>query len=230
MNYDWARSVGQTPGHLQDEKMTQTVDTPSACGLFPLPQLPSLKMCRGLGRGASQRLGKKVRIREEQRETIAALNWMHTGDFDAQPAGAMSALQVEVLERVESMVELAGDLGDQCHLPSQEAALRELLRGQDGYAEPSVPASLAPFKLELISLPQDLRGAPRAEDLLPVEDRRYLEVQERMLCSVNSTGTTHSCIYAMHYVQICTIPALSLAQGKDLIVLICVRGKLKRER
>ena len=42
---------------------------------------------------------------------------------------------------------------------------------------------------------------------------------------VNSTGTTHSCIYAMHYVQICTIPALSLAQGKDLIVPICVRGK-----
>ena len=27
---------------------------------------------------------------------------------------------------------------------------------------------------------------------------------------VNSTGTTHSCIYALHYVQICTIPALSL--------------------
>ena len=95
----------------------------------------------------------------------------------------MSALQVEVLEHVESMVELAGDLGDQSHLPSQEAALRELLHGQDGYAEPSVPASLAPFKLELISLPQDLRGAPRAEDLLPAEDRRYLEVQERMLYS-----------------------------------------------
>ena len=46
-----------------------------------------------------------------------------------------------------------------------------------------------------------------------------------LLHTVNSTGTTHSCIYAMHYVQICTIPALSLAQGKDLIVPICVRGK-----
>ena len=183
MTGDGARSEGQAPGRLQFEKMTPENLSPSASGLFPLPRLPSLKMCRGLSRGASQRLAKKIRIRGELRETIAALNWMHTGDFDAQPAGALSNLQGEVLEHVEKTIDLAGDLGDQCHLPSQEAALRELLHGQDGYAEPSVPASLAPFKLELISLPQDLRGAPRAEDLLSVEDRRYLEVQERMLRS-----------------------------------------------
>jgi len=34
-------------------------------------------------------------------------------------------------------------------------------------------------------LPQDLVGAPRAEDLLDEDDRRYLEVQERMLNSVS---------------------------------------------
>ena len=178
-----ARSEGQTVGLLQQEKMTHPEFAPTACGVFPLPRPPSLMMCRGLGRGASQRLSRKVRIRSELRETISALNWMHTGDFDSRPGGPSSTLQYEVLDRLERMTELAGDLGDQRHLPSQEAALRELLHGQDGYAEPSVPASLAPFKLELISLPQDLRGAPRAEDLLPLEDRRYLEVQERMLRS-----------------------------------------------
>ena len=58
---------------------------------------------------------------------------------------------------------MAGGLGNQDHLPSQEAAFRGLLHGQDGYAEPSVPASLAPFKPELISLAQDLVGAPRGK-------------------------------------------------------------------
>lgn len=102
---------------------------------------------------------------------------MHFGDFDVQPSCAANPLQEEVLCRLESLVRQAGDLGHQCRLPSQEAALAELLRGQDGYAEPSTPASLAPFNLELISLPKDLSDAPRAEDLLQGDDRRYLEVE-----------------------------------------------------
>ena len=183
MTFMDAHSEGQAVGGFEDEKMTHTDVSPFASGLFPLPRPPPLAMCRGLSRGASQRLSRKVRIHNELRETISALNWMHTGDFDSQPTGLTNPLQQEVLDRVNNMIDLAGDLGDLRHLPSQEAALRELLHGQDGYAEPSVPASLAPFKLELISLPQDLRGAPRAEDLLPMEDRRYLEVQERMLRS-----------------------------------------------
>lgn len=131
-------------------------------------------MVKGLSRRCAQRLSKKVKIRHELRELIAALNWMHCGDFDARPLGLGNPLHGEVVSRLGSLVEMAGELGNQDHLPSQEAAFRELLHGQDGYAEPSVPASLAPFKLELISLPQDLVGAPRAEDLLDEDDRRYL--------------------------------------------------------
>ena len=152
-----------------------------ACDLFPLPRPPPLKMAAGLSRRSSQRLARKVRIQDDLRELISSLNWMHFGDFDVQPSCAASPLQEEVLCRLESLVRQAGDLGHQCRLPSQEAALAELLRGQDGYAEPSTPASLAPFNLELISLPKDLSDAPRAEDLLQGDDRRYLEVQERML-------------------------------------------------
>ena len=152
-----------------------------ACDLFPLPRPPPLKMAAGLSRRSSQRLARKVRIQDDLRELISSLNWMHFGDFDVQPSCAANPLQEEVLCRLESLVRQAGDLGHQCRLPSQEAALAELLRGQDGYAEPSTPASLAPFNLELISLPKDSSDAPRAEDLLQGDDRRYLEVQERML-------------------------------------------------
>ena len=152
----------------------------SACGLFPLPRPPRLHVPGGLSRRASQRLSKKARIREELIETISALNWMHVGDFDAAPLDS-SPLQRDVCRYLESRVSAVGDLDGHGCLPSQEAALLELLRGQDGYAEPATPASLAPFNLELVSLPEDLTGAPCAEDLLNEDDRRYLEVQERML-------------------------------------------------
>eukprot|EP00438_Fugacium_kawagutii_P024261 Skav223122 [mRNA] locus=scaffold419:830256:833692:- [translate_table: standard] len=134
-----------------------------------------------LNRRAAQRLCKRARIRDELRELIFTLNWMHTGDFNAQPGPLGHPPHGDVVKYLEAAVGRASNLGDLSCVPSQEAALRELLHGQDGYSELSTPASLAPFNLELISLPQDLDDAPRAEDLLSVEDRRYLEVQERML-------------------------------------------------
>ena len=153
----------------------------SARDLFPLPLPEPLNMVRGLNRRASQRMARQVRIQHEQRELVSALNWMHLGTFDFRPAEGCSSMQNEVLGRLRSLVVDAGDLDDCSRQLSQEAALAELLRGQDGYSEPATPASLAPFNLELISLPSDLSDAPHALDLLGDEDRRYLEVQERML-------------------------------------------------
>ena len=153
---------------------------PSACSLFPLPRPLRLHVPRGLSRRAMQRLTRRARIRDELIECVSALNWMHVGDFDAAPVDS-TPLQRDVCSHLESRVCAVGNLGDHGCLPSQEAALLELLRGQDGYAEPATPASLAPFNLELVSLPDDLACAPRAEDLLHEDDRRYLEVQERMV-------------------------------------------------
>ncbi|CAK8994704.1 unnamed protein product [Durusdinium trenchii] len=152
----------------------------SACGLFPLPRPDALPKLKGYGRRSQHRAARRVRIRDDLREAIASLNWMHVGDFDAPPSAA-HPLQREVLCRLEALVERADDLGDHGHLPSLEAAYGELLRGRDGYAEPSTPASLAPYNLELVSLPTDLCDAPRAEELLEEADRRYLQGQERML-------------------------------------------------
>ena len=106
------------------------------------------------------RAARRARIRDFfLGEEIAALNWMHVGDFDAPPT-AFHPLHEEVLRRLEDMVGQADALDFHDHLPSQEAALKELLRGRDGYAEPSTPASLAPYNLELVSLPADLCDAP----------------------------------------------------------------------
>ena len=162
----------------------------SVCDLFPLPVPDSLNMVGGLSRRASQRMARKVRIRHELRELVFALNWMHNGSFDFRPAEGCSPMQVEVLSRLSSLVTEAGDLDDCSRQLSQEAAFRELLRGQDGYTEPATPTSLAPFKLDLISLPHDLSDAPHALNLLGVEDRRYLEVQERMLPGGQDDGNS----------------------------------------
>ena len=56
-----------------------------------------------------------------------------------------------------------------------------LLQGRDDYSLPSAPVALAPFNLELISLPSSLEGAPEASALLGADDRLFLEEQERMV-------------------------------------------------
>ena len=161
-------------------------ETAEGAELFPLPMPEPLKMISGLSRGSGQRLARKVRARFELRETISSLNWMHVGDFDARPSQPCTQQQLQVLRRLHGLVEKAGDLGEPGHMPLREAAYKELLHGLDGYTEPSTPASLAPFNLELISLPSDLTCASSALELLQGDDRRYLEEQERMLLPADS--------------------------------------------
>ncbi|CAK9038221.1 unnamed protein product [Durusdinium trenchii] len=145
--------------------------------LFPLPRPPPLKMISGLSSGCRQRLAKRVKHRHDYIEMISSLNWMHVGDFDAQPTSGPSALQLRVLRRLDELVGQVDYSDLPGGMPSQEAAYKELLHGLDGYCEPSTPASLAPFNLELISLPGDLSTAPAALDLLDGDDRRYLEAE-----------------------------------------------------
>ena len=106
---------------------------------------------------------------------------MHGFDFSDQSlTGTPSLLQADVITRVTGLVERAGDLGELQHSFTPEAALKSLLHGRSDYHEPACPIALAPFDLDLISLPATLKGAPRAEDLLPEDDCRFLKEQERM--------------------------------------------------
>ena len=150
--------------------------------LFPLPQASSSPLDSGpLSRRSSQRRSRKARINEDVDEAVMALNWLHDGKFHS-PSMEPNANQQATIVRTQLLAKHAGG----CHScsglpPTPEAALSTLLQGRDDYHVPSSPVSLAPFNLELISLPVSLDGAPRAEDLLDENDRRYLEVQERMM-------------------------------------------------
>jgi len=149
--------------------------------IFPLPfsvvDSQKGRVCRRL----AQRRSRRQRIDFEQSETLQALNWMHGFDFSDQSlTGTPSLLQADVITRVTGLVERAGDLGELQHSFTPEAALKSLLHGRSDYHEPACPIALAPFDLDLISLPATLKGAPRAEDLLPEDDCRFLKEQERM--------------------------------------------------
>ena len=166
-------SIGAPPG----------LTRPSACSALPLP-VPELGAPRECGgRRSQQRVAQRSRIRFELREMIAALNWMHSGSFSTEPSvgGGCRLCDPFVDARLCDLLRHAGRLGSLSHPPSCEAALRELLAGRDDYHSPSSPVGLAPYNLELISLPDDVKQAPYAVDLLGEDDRRYLLEQERML-------------------------------------------------
>ena len=109
-----------------------------------------------------------------------ALNWMHDGRFHL-PSAPANTKQVQVAERTHGLAKSAAETGQLGPVPAPKPALSTLLQGRDDYSMPSAPVALAPFSLELISLPDSLEGAPNAADLLGEDDRRFLEEQERMV-------------------------------------------------
>ena len=154
---------------------------PTGDAIFPLPFTYPAENKSHSGRRKAQRLSRQYRSEFELCETMQALNWMHGFDFtDHSAVRRPSRIQTEVIERVCGLVDRAGALGDLQHPFTPEAALKSLLQGRSDYREPTSPIALAPFDLELISLPATLKEAPRAEDLLPESDRLYLKEQERM--------------------------------------------------
>ena len=84
------------------------------------------------------------------------------------------------MDRLRRLVVDFGELGTLDRPPSCEAALQELLKGRSEYSSDG-PTTLAPFKLDLISLPASLKDCPEAEHLLGNDDCLYLKEQERML-------------------------------------------------
>ena len=154
---------------------------PTGDAIFPLPFTYPAKRKSFSGRRQAQRHTRRFRSEFELCETLQALNWMHGFDFSDRSASRSSShIQSEVIERVSGLVDRAGALGDLQQPFTSEAALKSLLQGRSDYHEPASPIALAPFDLELISLPATLKEAPRAEDLLPESDRLYLKEQERM--------------------------------------------------
>ena len=154
---------------------------PGHCRLFPLPLMELPEAGLKCSRRSAQKRSRDTRQRWEMNEAIRSLNWMHGYSFVDSSTGLPNPLQKETYDRLFRLVMDAGSLGELQHPPTLEAALSGLLQGRTDYSDPSCPISLAPYNLELISLPSSLKEAPRAEDLLAADDRRYLEEQERIV-------------------------------------------------
>ena len=115
---------------------------------------------------------------EDCNEAVQGLNWLAGCDPDHYTApSSCSPLQQQVLSRVEGLAFCQKPSGDVDH---PEAALRSLLKGGSPYDLGVANETLAPYQADLVSIPPDVSGCPQLGDVLPVQDRRFLE-QEREL-------------------------------------------------
>ena len=118
---------------------------------------------------------------------VDALNWMHGYKETADVKSAVYPLEhnedsvdpihLEVLARLNAATQR-----ETTEAPSPQAALGLLLRGRPPYDVRPGGVSVAPFKIELLSLPADVHACPQVADLLSEKALSFLEgYQERML-------------------------------------------------
>ncbi|CAK0872527.1 unnamed protein product, partial [Prorocentrum cordatum] len=86
-------------------------------------------------------------------DALEALNWMAGGEADVQRG---------VRELADSWRPRPSQLSD-------EAALKTLLQGHPPHRAAGCPTRVAPFKLDLVSLPGSVRGCPLITDVAPSE-------------------------------------------------------------
>ena len=156
-------------------------DRPLLRGLFPLLEVHVEQPVARCSRRSSQRRGRRIHEQCDLNETIRGLNWLAGAPLDKGVFGP-SLRQQEVLGRVTAACHRASLKPDLVTPLSPEAAfnLSELLRGNASVYEAS-GATLAPFKLERVSLPESVHDCPQVIDLVDSDARQYLEDSQRML-------------------------------------------------
>ena len=164
--------------------------------------LPHVRVPRAAPREVCRR-DRQVQGRLRRRalllnESVDALNWLagHKEPAGAPQGGSFhyplgcttdlprpehATMVGEVLARLDGLIRNREPTPD-APLPTPQAAVRQLLQGRCAYDARTGPVSLAPFKLDLLSLPADTADSPDVMELLPPDARSYLEgYQERML-------------------------------------------------
>ena len=158
--------------------------------LFPVPLLEPLPLLVHAGRRSTRRHREREREHDRVNSTLAALNWMGGWKvFRDLPRARLEPADTrgEVQARVEGLVLARREPTD---LEAPEEALRLLLRGRSPYDMADVAMNIAPFKMELVSLPSSIAGCPRLIDVLPPGPRAFLEgYQQRMLKADLSPST-----------------------------------------
>lgn len=112
---------------------------------------------------------------------VRGLNWM-AGCHEDENSEVyhLDPLQRDVIDRAFYLSNLTQSTGGLGGVPTPEAALDALLHGRSEYGS-ELPSTLAACSLGRISLPESLRGAAPAADLVDEEARRYLQCPEQML-------------------------------------------------
>ena len=154
-------------------------DRPCLGGLFPLPEVHVEQPMGRCSRRSSQRRGRRIQEQCDLNEAIRGLNWLAGAPLNKGVFGP-SPRQQEVLGRVTAACHRAATKPDQVAPLSPEAAFSELLRGNASVYE-ATGATLAPFKLERVSLPESVHDCPQVIDLVDSDARQYLEDSQRML-------------------------------------------------
>ena len=166
------RQVGEIRGFGDERAAGPAAARRSGRELFPLPCMPIPPDKVGGCRTVSRRRKRIQHHTENLNAVIRSLNWLAgCKESDVIPGGQM---QEDVVARLDGLVFDQKPSGVNATLTS-EGALRELLRGSSPYDGHGANECLASYKAELVSVPSDTRGCPSLMDVLPPDDRRYLE-------------------------------------------------------
>ena len=166
------RQVGEIRGFGDERAAGPAAARRSGRELFPLPCMPIPPDKVGGCRTVSRRRKRIQHHTENLNAVIRSLNWLAgCKESDVIPGGQM---QEDVVTRLDGLVFDQKPSGVNATLTS-EGALRELLRGSSPNDGHGANECLASYKAELVSVPGDTRGCPSLMDVLPPDDRRYLE-------------------------------------------------------
>ena len=133
---------------------------------FPLPVPPVEHREKLLARGCRQRVGRRAALCEDVKLAVEGLNWC-AGFDGVEAGGAIPATAVGLVQK------LVKERGVPPERETEEEAARALLRERVGYQ--AGPSNVATFEMSRVSLPGDISGAPRLEDVLPHSALAFLE-------------------------------------------------------
>ncbi len=151
--------------------------------LFPLPLFARPSDKTEVSRCVQRRRLRIQKVVENCNEVIHALNWMAGHGMPQDESMTVSPMQQQVMSRVDGLTFGQKPSGD---VPTQEGALKELLRGGAPYDMGPVNDALASYQAELVSLPQDCHGCPQLSHVLPADDRRFLEENSELMLKPTS--------------------------------------------
>ena len=96
-------------------------------------------------------------------------------------------MQVEVLERI---CELTSRRYPGPEALSERAAVSRLLRGHTPYDGTGCLTRVAPFRKDLVSLPESVESCPPFEDVAPPEVQRFLKEHPERILRADCPGTS----------------------------------------